>query len=139
MRMLHVASRRIRVRRKGRMVPEFEKVSYELGKGEISSPFETRYGVHIVKKLDSHSVADYASVRDQLTAMVGMRGNIAVDSKVAQLKKKYKFSLNDKLMKRLRSEVTLPDSLDNAFIDKYVKRGAVHSWRTEISVVVADW
>lgn len=72
---------------KGRMVPEFEKVSYELGKGEISSPFETRYGVHIVKKLDSHSVADYASVRDQLTAMVGMRGNIAVDSKVAQLKK----------------------------------------------------
>ena len=104
---------------KGRMVPEFEKVSYELGKGEISSPFETRYGVHIVKKLDSHSVADYASVRDQLTAMVGMRGNIAVDSKVAQMKKKYKFSLNDKLMKRLRSEVTLPDSLDNAFIDKY--------------------
>ena len=81
--------------------------------------------MHIVKKLDSHSVADYASVRDQLTAMVGMRGDIAVDSKVAQLKKKYKFSLNDKLMKRLRSEVTLPDSLDNAFIDKYAASNEV--------------
>ena len=49
-----------------------------------------------------------------------MRGNIAVDSKVEQLLKQYKLSENDKLIKRLKAEVTLPDSLDDKFIDKYL-------------------
>lgn len=107
----------------GRMVPEFEKVSFALAKGEISEPFETRYGVHIVKKLDSRSVADYASVRDQLTGLVNQRGNVAVESKVAQLEKLYKLKVNTKLVNRLKSEVTLPDSLDNAFLAKYATSG----------------
>lgn len=105
----------------GRMVPEFEKVSFALANGEISEPFETRYGVHIVKKLDARKVADYASVRDQLTGLVNMRGNVAVDSKVAQLEKQYKFKVNEKLVNRLKAEVTLPDSLDNDFLAKYAK------------------
>ncbi len=104
----------------GRMVPQFDEVSFKLAKGEISEPFETQYGIHIVKKLDSRSVGDYASVRDQLTGIVGMRGNVAVDSKVEQLLKQYKLSENEKLIKRLKAEVTLPDSLDNKFIDKYL-------------------
>ncbi len=104
----------------GRMVPQFDEVSFKLAKGEISKPFETQYGIHIVKKLDSRQVGDYASVRDQLTGIVAMRGNIAVDSKVEQLLKQYKLSENEKLIKRLKAEVTLPDSLDNKFIDKYL-------------------
>lgn len=104
----------------GRMVPQFDEVSFKLAKGEISEPFETQYGIHIVKKLDTRSVGDYASVRDQLTGLVGMRGNIAVDSKIEQLLKQYKLSENDKLIKRLKAEVTLPDSLDDKFIDKYL-------------------
>ncbi len=32
----------------GRMVPEFEKVAFSLKKGEISTPFKTQYGWHIV-------------------------------------------------------------------------------------------
>lgn len=105
----------------GRMVPEFERVSFALANGEISEPFETRYGVHIVKKLDSRKVADYASVRDQLTGLVNMRGNVAVDSKIAQLEKQYKFKVNDKLVNRLKAEVNSPDSLNNAFLEKYAK------------------
>ncbi len=104
----------------GRMVPQFDEVSFKLAKGEISEPFETQYGIHIVKKLDSRSVGDYASVRDQLTGIIAARGNVAVDSKVEQLLKQYKLSENEKLIKRLKSEVTLPDSLDNKFIDKYL-------------------
>lgn len=36
----------------GRMVPEFEKVSFALENGQISEPFKTSYGYHIVKRID---------------------------------------------------------------------------------------
>lgn len=32
----------------GMMVPEFEKVAFELGLNEISQPFQTEFGYHIV-------------------------------------------------------------------------------------------
>lgn len=34
---------------KGQMVPEFEEIVFQLHPGEISLPFETPYGIHIVK------------------------------------------------------------------------------------------
>lgn len=37
---------------KGRMVPEFETTAYNLAKGEISKPFSTSYGYHIIYKTD---------------------------------------------------------------------------------------
>lgn len=35
--------------KKGLFVPEFEKVAYQLKEGEISQPFKTKFGYHIVK------------------------------------------------------------------------------------------
>jgi parvulin-like peptidyl-prolyl isomerase len=37
---------------KGRMVPEFEEVAFSLDVGEISEPFKSRFGWHIVKVTD---------------------------------------------------------------------------------------
>jgi len=37
---------------KGRMVPEFEKVAFELSPDIISQPIKTQYGFHIIKVLD---------------------------------------------------------------------------------------
>lgn len=34
---------------RGQMVPEFEEVVYNLREGEVSEPFETEFGVHVVK------------------------------------------------------------------------------------------
>ncbi len=106
---------------RGEMVPEFEAVAYELAKDSISEPFATRYGVHVVKKLDSKPVGSYNEVHEQLLSMVrnGSRGNVAFDSKVAQLKAKYKLSLNDNLIKRLKSETTGSNALDSAFVARY--------------------
>lgn len=34
---------------KGRMVPEFDKVAFELEEGEVSAPVKTRFGYHVIK------------------------------------------------------------------------------------------
>lgn len=36
----------------GSMVPEFEKALFKLLPGEVSKPIKTKYGFHIIKKLD---------------------------------------------------------------------------------------
>lgn len=106
---------------RGEMVPEFEEVSYALGKGEISEPFATRYGVHFVKKLDTKPIGSYAEMRDQVRGLLQRdeKGNIAFTSRVDQLKKQYRLMRNVELENRLKAEVTSPDSLDADFIAKY--------------------
>lgn len=106
---------------RGEMVPEFESVAFELPKDSISEPFATVYGVHIVKKLDSKKVGTYDEMRQQVMNMLksGPKGNVAYQSRVEQLKKKYRFMINTELVNRLKSEVTSPNQLDSAFIAKY--------------------
>lgn len=50
----------------GRMVPEFEAVSYALDDGDISEPFATSYGYHIVHKLSHRNVPPLDIVREYI-------------------------------------------------------------------------
>ena len=53
-----------------RMVPQFEKVSYALNDGEISQPFETTYGYHIVKKLSHKGVPSFEEAKKTIDAQI---------------------------------------------------------------------
>ena len=55
--------------RKGETVPEFDKVAFELDKGELSAPVETQYGWHIIEALTDvtpEKQTPLADVREQI-------------------------------------------------------------------------
>lgn len=47
----------------GRMVPEFEKVAFALADGEVSEPFASPFGYHIIKRIDSRGVASFENAK----------------------------------------------------------------------------
>ncbi|MDE6377134.1 MAG: peptidyl-prolyl cis-trans isomerase [Duncaniella sp.] len=52
----------------GGMVPEFEDAAYSLKPGEISAPFPTAYGWHIVQTLEYKPFPPKEEIKDQLLA-----------------------------------------------------------------------
>ncbi|MFK5895041.1 MAG: SurA N-terminal domain-containing protein [Pseudomonadota bacterium] len=56
--------------KKGDMVPEFEKVTYSLTKDEISEPFESPFGFHIIKltAIKESQVKPLSTVKKQIIA-----------------------------------------------------------------------
>ncbi|MGF1638249.1 MAG: peptidylprolyl isomerase [Cyclobacteriaceae bacterium] len=55
----------------GEMPPEFEKVAFSMDtKDQISAPFESPYGWHIIKYLDKQPIEEFEAIKEQLTAQV---------------------------------------------------------------------
>ncbi len=78
----------------GRMVPEFERVSFSLqNDGDFSEPVRTTYGWHIIKRLELIPVPTFEVKQNELKNQVSRdsRANLSRDSKIAQIKSDYKF------------------------------------------------
>ncbi len=58
----------------GQLVPEFEKVMYELRKGETSAPFLSTVGYHIVQLQDAKPLEPYDTLRPQIQRFLESRG-----------------------------------------------------------------
>lgn len=106
----------------GEMVPEFDSVAFALADNEISEPFKTSYGYHIVKKLGSEPIPSLQSVKPRLLSLVtnpqDPRFKLIRDNQTAKLAKKHKGQLNEKNLKLLRADVkTL--GLDSALFVKW--------------------
>lgn len=80
----------------GRMIPDFEKVAFSLTqKGEISEPFRTQYGWHIVKLLDKKGIDSYENIKDELREKLYSAGDersyVILKNFLETLKKSYGF------------------------------------------------
>ncbi|HJU33228.1 MAG TPA: peptidylprolyl isomerase [Hyphomicrobiaceae bacterium] len=55
---------------RGQMVPQFEETAFKLNKGEVSEPFESQFGWHIVKVDDrrQRSAPAFEAVKDRVMA-----------------------------------------------------------------------
>lgn len=56
--------------RAGRLVKEFEEVAFNLQEGEVSKPFKSYYGWHIVKVLKLYPLASFEEMKSDLISRV---------------------------------------------------------------------
>ncbi len=79
----------------GKMVPEFEKVAFELkNDNEVSEPFRTPYGWHIVKRLERKGVQSFDEAKAELKSKISKdsRSQLSSDAVIARVKKENGFT-----------------------------------------------
>ena len=77
----------------GKMVAEFEKVAFSLDKaGDISQPFLTDYGWHVVKLIEKKPIPSFSAIESDLKKMIqkDSRNELSKQAFYRKLHKKYK-------------------------------------------------
>lgn len=87
----------------GKMVPEFEEVAFNTSVGEVSEPFLTQYGWHIIKGLDHKPVPEFKDVEAELKTKVSRdaRSEKTTESFLNKLRKEYNVTEHPKALQRV--------------------------------------
>ena len=89
------------------MPAEFEEIAFQLKPGEISKPFFTPQGIHIVRVLAREELEPFEELKPAIMARqlqtLGMRSK-GVQAFLKRLKQKYHFSRNEKGVSELLSK-----------------------------------
>lgn len=106
----------------GRMVPEFEAASFALANGDISEPFATAYGYHIVKRLDWKQIDSYKDMAPRINAMIDRddRQYIPVRAKTRQLRAKYNTTIRQDIVDDVRNTIAQYGRLDTTLVARLV-------------------
>ena len=90
---------------KGMMVKAFEEAAYSMKPGEISAPFRTQYGWHILYKEDERGIQPLDSMRTQITRQVQR------DERAKEADKSF--------IRKTRAEYNLPAEMSDAEVKAY--------------------
>ena len=101
-----------------KMIQPFANISFNLKNiGDVSEPFQTKFGWHIVKLIKKFPIQDFDVLKEELAKKVakGERSVLIGKSIVTKLKKKYSYKLkNDVLNKVLDSDNKI--NIENATV-----------------------
>ncbi|MFP4019406.1 MAG: peptidylprolyl isomerase [Bacteroidales bacterium] len=92
----------------GRMVPEFEEAAFSLeNKGDITRPVKTRIGWHIIKLIDREEIGSFEEAEKTIENKIqnDERYQIARDSLIEDLKKKYDFELKKENLANIKDKL----------------------------------
>lgn len=87
----------------------FENEAFALkNPGDVSQPFETQFGWHIVKLINKYPVKPLAEVKSELQNKISKdeRSRLIAESMTAKLKKKYKVKREEKMYAAVQKAVT---------------------------------
>lgn len=130
----------------GMMVEPFDSAAFEIGVGEISEPFRSQFGWHIVRKLDKHDPATleemkpgllqrFANDQDERNALI--RKNL-----IANLRKKHKGVLSKANLDMLCNGV-VETGIDSVWMANARNRATIGNIEIakigKNSIRLADW
>ncbi|MDE6010991.1 MAG: peptidyl-prolyl cis-trans isomerase, partial [Muribaculaceae bacterium] len=106
----------------GMMVQEFDSVAFALPVGQISEPFRTQYGWHIINKIDRKDPPSLAEIKPGELARISNpqdeRFEMVKSHQTDMLAKKHGAHLNDTMVAELR-EYASANGLDSVFYVKF--------------------
>ena len=91
----------------GRMVQSFADECFKLdNEGDISKPFQTQFGWHIVKLLKKYPIESFDILKDKIADKVAQdeRSNLVGASVIKRLFNKYKITVNEKSLKQFDTD-----------------------------------
>lgn len=102
-----------------KMVKEFSDASFALKeKGEISTPFKTRYGWHIVKLIDRFPIGSFDDMKNEIEMKVkrGQRAKIIGRSVIDRLLKEYKITTDEAVLNYFKSPAKNTSNLNKTIL-----------------------
>lgn len=93
----------------GDMVAEFDSVAFSLKKGEISKPFRSQFGWHIIQLLDQRDPLSISKMRQPFFSKISNpqdeRFDLVLNNQLAKLKKIHKSKENKNVINKLYTKI----------------------------------